>query len=71
MLQRPDLCIKRWAITQLPRWLQDYNDNRPHEALRMKLLPEFIRTFVNRQQTVRSDGGSSNSVSAEIGGISN
>ncbi len=38
------------VLAQLPRWFEDYNDNHPHKALRMKSPREFIRSF--HQQAV-------------------
>ena len=37
--------VVRSALAQIPRWLEDYNDNHPHKALRMKSPREFIRSF--------------------------
>ena len=39
---RPDA---QSVLAQLPRWFEDYNDNHPHKALRMKSPREFIRSF--------------------------
>jgi transposase InsO family protein len=39
---RPDA---QSVFAQLPRWFEDYNDNHPHKALRMKSPREFIRSF--------------------------
>jgi transposase InsO family protein len=39
---RPDA---QSVLAQLPRWFEDYNDNHPHKALRMKAPREFIRSF--------------------------
>jgi transposase InsO family protein len=39
---RPDA---QSVLAQLPRWLEDYNENHPHKALRMKSPREFIRSF--------------------------
>jgi transposase InsO family protein len=39
---RPDA---QSGLAQLPRWFDDYNDNHPHKALRMKSSREFIRGF--------------------------
>jgi putative transposase len=33
------------VLAQLPRWFEDYNDNHPHKALRMKSPREFIRSY--------------------------
>jgi putative transposase len=33
------------VLAQLPQGLEDYNDNHPHKALRMKSPREFIRSF--------------------------
>ena len=38
---RPDA---QSVLAQLPRWFEDYNDNHPHKALRMKSPREFIRS---------------------------
>jgi len=32
-------------LAQLPRWFEDYNENHPRKALRMKSPREFIRNF--------------------------
>jgi transposase InsO family protein len=39
---RPDA---QSASAQLPRWFEDYNENHPHKAPRMKSPREFIRSF--------------------------
>jgi putative transposase len=39
---RPDA---QSVLAQLPRWFEDYNENHPHKALRMKSPREFIRSF--------------------------
>jgi transposase InsO family protein len=39
---RPDA---QSVLAQLPRWFEDYSDNHPHKALRMKSPREFIRSF--------------------------
>jgi len=39
---RPDA---QSVLAQLPRWFEDYNDNHPHKALRMKSPRDFIRSF--------------------------
>ena len=39
---RPDA---QSVLAQLARWFEDYNDNHPHKALRMKSPREFIRSF--------------------------
>jgi hypothetical protein len=31
--------------SQPSQWFEDYNDNHPHKALRMKSPREFIRSF--------------------------
>ena len=38
---RPDA---RTVLSQLPRWFEDYNENHPHKALRLKSPREFIRS---------------------------
>ena len=39
---RPDA---QSVLAQLPRWFEDYSENHPHKALRMKSPREFIRSF--------------------------
>jgi transposase InsO family protein len=39
---RPDA---QSVLAQLPRWFEDYNENHPHKALRMKSPREFIRSY--------------------------
>jgi transposase InsO family protein len=39
---RPDA---QSVLAQLPRWFEDYSENHPHKALRMKPPLEFIRSF--------------------------
>jgi transposase InsO family protein len=39
---RPDA---QSVLVQPPRWFEDYNDNHPYRALRMKSPREFIRSF--------------------------
>jgi len=39
---RPDA---QTVLGQLPRWFEDYNENHPHKALRMKSPREFIRSY--------------------------
>jgi putative transposase len=39
---RPDA---QSVLARLPRWFEDYNENHPHKALRMKAPREFIRSF--------------------------
>ena len=34
-------------MAQLPGWLEDYNENAPHKALRMLSPREFIRSLQN------------------------
>ena len=38
---RPDA---QSVLAQLPRWFEDYSENHPHKALRMKSPREFIRS---------------------------
>ena len=38
---RPDA---QSVLAQLPRWFEDYSENHPHKALRMKSPSEFIRS---------------------------
>jgi putative transposase len=33
------------VLAQLPRWFENYNENHPHKALRMKSPREFIRSY--------------------------
>lgn len=39
---RPDA---KTVLAQLPGWFEDYNENHPHKALRLKSPREFIRSF--------------------------
>jgi putative transposase len=39
---RPDA---RSVLAQLPLWFEDYSENKPHKALRLKSPREFIRRF--------------------------
>jgi hypothetical protein len=52
--ERPDA---KSVLAQLPRWLEDHNENHPHKALRIPSPRKFIRSFINWQQPARSDRG--------------
>ena len=39
---RPDA---QTVLGQLSRWFEDYNENHPHKALRMKSPREFISSY--------------------------
>jgi len=37
----------RTVMVQLPKWFEDYNENHPHNGLKMCFPREFIRSYSN------------------------